>query len=144
MRLAATLLILAGALAGCGAMGRQEAADTEKLLAAAGFQLLPADSAARRQDLASMPAREIVAHRQGARTVYTYADPQNCRCLYVGGPEAYAKYREFTVSEAIARDMSLGAPNSASSTGLPTWAAWDPRWAPTDAWDDPSPAPTDF
>jgi hypothetical protein len=143
MRLVATLLILAGALAGCAAMERQEAADTGKLLAAAGFQVLPADSAARRQDLATMRAREIVAHRQGASTVYTYADPQNCRCLYVGGSEAYAKYRAFAISEAIARDMSLAAPNAAS-TNFPVWASWDARWAPTDAWDDPDPALTDF
>jgi hypothetical protein len=143
MRRVATLLIIAGALVGCAAIERQDAADTEKLLVAGGFHLVPADSAERQQDLANMPARQIVARRQGAKTVYTYADPQNCRCLYVGGPKAYAKYREFAVSDAIARDMSEAAMNSAS-TDFPVWASWDARWAPTDAWDDPDPAPTNF
>jgi hypothetical protein len=143
MRLVATLLILVGALGGCAAMERQQAADTEKLLVAAGFRMRLADSAERQQDLAKMPPREVVIHRHGAKNVYTYADPQNCHCLYVGGAKAYAKYREFAVTEAIARDMSEAAMNTAS-TDFPVWASWDPRWAPTDAWDDPDPAPTDF
>jgi hypothetical protein len=143
MRLMATLLILAGALGGCAAIERQQAADTQKLLAAAGFRRLSPNSAARRQDLANMPSGEIAARRQGAKTLYVYADRQNCQCLYVGGPEAYAKYREFALTEAIARDMSEGAMNSAA-TDFPVWASWDPRWAPTEAWDDPDPAPTDF
>ena len=128
------------ALAGCAALAGRQAADTEKLLAAAGFQRVAADSV----DSANLytAPREIVPSQSG-KLAYTYADPDGCRCIYVGGPEAYAKYRELARSEAIAADMSLGAPNSASTNG-PAWAAWDPRWAPTDAWDDPHPALTDF
>jgi hypothetical protein len=142
-RRAAALLVFAGALGGCSAIERQDAADTEKLLAAGGFHMLPADSAERQADLANMPPRRIVARRQGAQTVYTYADTQNCRCLYIGGPRAYAKYREFALSDATVRDMGEAAMNSAS-TDFPVWPSWDARWAPTDAWDDPDPAPFDF
>jgi hypothetical protein len=99
-------LMLLGALGGCAAAERQQLADTEKLLDAAGFQRRAADSAERRQALASMPARRIVARRQAGKTVYTYADAQNCGCFYVGGPEAYAQYRELALSEAIAQDMN--------------------------------------
>ena len=123
-----TLLILVGALCGCAAIERQEAADTEKLLAAAGFQMRPADSA--EQDLVNMPARKIVASRQGAKTVYTYADAQNCRCVYVGEAKAYAEYRRLEVSEEIARDMSAASMNAAS-VNWDVWGSWDPRWAPT-------------
>jgi hypothetical protein len=129
-----TLLILVAALGGCAAIERQEAADTEKLLADAGFRKIPADSAERQQDLANLPLREIVSHREGAKTVYLYADAQGCRCLYIGGPKAYATYRQLERSEDIARDMSTAAMNSAS-TNFPTWASWDPQWGPTDwAW----------
>ncbi len=124
------LLILVGALGGCAAIERQQAADTEKLLVAAGFQMRPADSAERQQDLANMPPHTIVAHREGAETVYTYADPQNCRCLYVGGAKAYAEYRPLEVSEEIARDMSAASMNSASMN-WDVWGAWDSSWAPT-------------
>jgi hypothetical protein len=143
MRRLAALLILAGALDGCAAIERQDAKETEKLLVAGGFHRLPADSAERQQDLANMPPRQIVAHRDGAYTVYTYADTQNCHCLYVGGAKEYAKYREFALSEATVRHMSEAAMNSAS-TDFPTWPSWDARWAPTDAWDDPDPAPFNF
>jgi hypothetical protein len=124
-------------------MERQDAANTEKLLAASGFRRIPADSAERQRDLAGLPAREIVTRRQGAKTVYAYADAQNCRCLYVGGPKAYTKYRQFELSEDIAQDMGTAAPNPAS-TNFPVWASWDAQWAPTDAWDDPDPAAPDF
>jgi hypothetical protein len=125
-----TLLILAGALGGCAAIERQEAVDTEKLLAAAGFQMRPADSAERRQDLASMPPHTIVARREGAKTVYTYADAQTCSCLYVGGGKAYAEYRQLAVSEAIAREMGEASMNAASMN-WDVWGSWDPRWAPS-------------
>jgi hypothetical protein len=100
-------LILAGALGGCAAIERQDAVDTEKLLAAAGFQMRPADTPERQQDLANMPPRRLVVHRrQGAQTVYTYADAQNCNCLYVGDAKAYDEFRRLAVSEAIAQDMT--------------------------------------
>jgi hypothetical protein len=137
--------ILLASIGGCAAierqeaaLGRQEAADTEKLLAAAGFRRIPADSAERQHDLATLPPREIVAHRRGAKTLYVYADPESCRCLYVGAPTAYAKYLQLEVSDDIARDTSP-ASTYLSSTSLPAWASWDPQrethdrpWAPDD------------
>lgn len=119
----AFLPAVAGALGGCAALERQQAADTEKLLAVAGFQRFPAASDNR--DVIHLPPD--IVRREGANGLYIYADPRVCRCVYVGGPEAYAKYREFAVSEAIAADMSIAAPNSASTNGP--------------AWDDPAPPP---
>jgi hypothetical protein len=130
LQLVGALLILVGALGGCAAIVRQEAVDTEKLLAAAGFEMRPADSAERQQDLANMPPLRIVTHREGAKTVYTYADAQNCRCLYVGGSKAYAEYRRLAVSEEIARDMSAASMNAASMNWN-VWGSWDPRWGPS-------------
>ena len=104
LRIVATLLILAGALGGCDAFEPQHA-DMEKVLAAVGFERLAADSAERRQDLASLPPHRIVERRRDGRTVYLYADPQGCRCLYAGGPEAYAKYQELEEREEITRSM---------------------------------------
>jgi hypothetical protein len=105
------------ALGGCAALDARRAADTEKLLAAAGFRRAAADSA----DPANLNTapREIVPHSQGGKLAYTYADPDGCRCIYVGGPQAYAKYRELARSEAIAADMSLGHPNSAATMVWP-------------------------
>jgi hypothetical protein len=141
LRRLGTLLILAAALSGCAAierqeaaLGEQQAADTEKLLAAAGFRMIPADSAERQHDLATLPPRRIVTHRRGARTVYVYADPQSCRCLYVGAPGAYAKYLQLEVSEDIAGDTSTESEYS-SPASFPSWAAWRPQWDPDEPGD---------
>jgi hypothetical protein len=106
MRIVPTLLILTSALAGCDALERQQAAATEKVLAKAGFQRLPTDSAGSRQDLASVPSQRIVVQRKDAETIYLYADAQNCHCVYAGGPEAYAKFSELERKEEIARSMA--------------------------------------
>jgi hypothetical protein len=114
-------------------MERQGAIDTEKLLAMAGFEMRPADNDERRQDLANMPPRRIIAHRQGGQTVFTYADAQNCGCLYVGGLQAYQEYRRLALSEAIAQDTSEVSLNPAYSTmkwGL--WGSSNPRLDPDD------------
>jgi hypothetical protein len=128
-------LILAGALGGCAAIERQEAVDTEKLLAAAGFQMRPADTAERQQDLANMPPRRMVVHHQGAQTVYTYADAQNCRCLYVGEAKAYDEFRRLAVSEAIAQDMSAVSMNPV----FMSWGVWGSRYPRLDPDDDSFP-----
>jgi hypothetical protein len=149
LRQLGTLLILAATLGGCAAIerqeaatGQQQAADKEKLLAAAGFRIIPADSAERQHDLATLPPRRIVAHRRGARTVYVYANPQSCRCLYVGAPSAYAKYLELEVSDDIATDTSAGSEYS-SSASSPSWSAWHPEWD-TDETGDRLWTPDDF
>ena len=105
---AALLPAVAGALGGCSALQQQQAAETEKLLAAAGFQRFPI--ATDNREVIHLP-RDIVVHHHAGNDLYTYSDARGCRCLYVGGPEAYGRYREYAVSEAIAADMSIPAAN---------------------------------
>src|SRR2546426_53239 len=80
----AYLAIALLALSACAAIHRQEAADSEALLKQAGFQARAADGPERQQDLVKMPSRQIVERDQNGTAVYTFADPDNCRCLYVG------------------------------------------------------------
>src|SRR3954468_21934239 len=79
------------ALSACAALHRQEASDSEALLKQAGFQGRPADTPERQQDLAQLPSRQIVERDQEGVAVYTFADPDNCRCVYVGGEKEYAE-----------------------------------------------------
>ena len=103
--LAAAILILTG----CSTVGQKDAASTEELLAAAGFQMQPADTPERLADLKSTPRRKLVAGSKDAKVVYTYADPDWCHCVYVGGPEEYSAYGRLTLSKVIAGDDSPGA-----------------------------------
>jgi hypothetical protein len=133
MKIPFLLLILAGALGGCAAIERQDALDTEKLLAQAGFQERPAASAERPQDLASLPRAQMVIDRESSGTVYTYADAQNCRCTYVGDSKAYDEFRRLALSETIARDMNTEYMNPALVMTWGVWDAWNPRPDPDDS-----------
>jgi len=50
--------------------------------------------------LEEMPARRLVARTHDGEPRYTYADPDRCRCLYVGGAKEYAEYRRLVQQEA--------------------------------------------
>lgn len=82
----AALLVLAG----CATIRRYEATATEQLLAVAGFQRQAADSPERLAALDTMPPLKLVARQEDGNVVYTFSDPQNCHCLYVGGPKEYS------------------------------------------------------
>ena len=109
------------ALAGCATIRRNEATSTEQLLAASGFQIRPADTPQRLADLNSMPRQKLVVRSKDGTVVYTYADPDNCHCLYVGGPKEYSRYRRLRVQRAV------DAGNRAAATD------WGP-WGPTGSW----------
>jgi hypothetical protein len=108
-------------LSGCATIRRHEAASTEQLLAAAGFQIRPADSAERVSDLSTMPPLKIVERRQDSDVKYTFADPYRCRCVYVGGPKEYSDYQRLVTEKQIAEER-LWAEENAMNWGL--WGPW--------------------
>jgi hypothetical protein len=94
-------LIAALPLAGCAAIQHGEARGTERLLAAAGFQAQRADTLEKLANLRTMPPRQLVSQSKDGKFVYSYADPDSCQCLYVGGPTEYAAYQRLAVEEWI-------------------------------------------
>src|SRR5258706_6256153 len=94
------LLVLAAALGGCALMARQQ----ENLLVKAGFERRDAESGER-----DLPPREIVDRRDGEKTVYLYADPDGCRCVYAGGTQENERYHWLEARENVLREMD-GAP----------------------------------
>jgi hypothetical protein len=106
-------------LAGCATVRRSEARDAEQLLAAAGFQPRSADTPERLANLKTMPPRKLVSHVKDDHFVYSYADPDYCRCLYVGGPKEYSAYERLSVEEEIVQDRLEGAME---------WDMWGPWW----------------
>jgi len=72
------------ALGGCATIRRHEALDTERVLSAAGFHMKLADTPAKLANLQALPTRRLVANERAGRLYYVYADPEVCRCLYVG------------------------------------------------------------
>lgn len=95
---------------------------TEQLLAAAGFQKKVADSPEKLAHLETLtPVRKLVAHRRDGHRYYVYADPEMCKCLYVGTAAQYQLVLEIEV--VLHRDevLALSAHDDA--------VIWD-LWAP--------------
>src|SRR5262245_63124412 len=110
-----TALLLAPALlsAGCGVIQGYVARDTERMLATAGFTMRPVDTPERQEALRSIPPHQIVSRTTDGNVVYMYADPDNCHCLYVGGPNEYSEYQRLILErETIKREAHRpgGAP----------------------------------
>src|SRR5215470_3711900 len=83
-----TALLVAG-LGGCAVA----VDNTEGLLAQAGFQKIPADTPQRVQHIQTLRANRLIKRTADGRSYYVYADPDHCRCMYVGSEGAYATYK---------------------------------------------------
>jgi hypothetical protein len=117
-------LVLAGA--GCAYFARQSAQDTENLLAAAGFTLKPADTPEKLAHLRTMPVRTIVSRAKGDQLVFTYADPDYCKCLWVGNARQYNAYQRLVEQRQVAQ-MRLMAAQEEEMASM-NWGMWGPWW----------------
>ena len=91
-------------LAACQ-VGSQRIVSHENNLAAAGFELRPADTPKRRALLAQLPAHKFIRRVNQDTVRYVYADPSVCRCLYVGTQQAYGQYQKNKQSDARIRQL---------------------------------------
>jgi hypothetical protein len=90
------LLIGLGALAaGCATGART----TESLLSEAGFRELSADTPEKISHLQTLPTRKFVKRNRDGQSYYVYADPEYCKCLYVGTVQQYGQYRSLVREE---------------------------------------------
>jgi hypothetical protein len=64
----------------------------EDNLSAAGFVVHLADTAERQAMLHRLPPNQFVRRVNGDVTLYVYADPVACSCLYVGNQQAFDRY----------------------------------------------------
>jgi uncharacterized protein YceK len=95
-------LTAAVVLTGCATIRDSQAQDTGRLLSAAGFTMQHADAA--EQQLGATPPYHLVSRTRNGAVEYVYADPDHCKCVYVGGPAEYAKYRRLHRQDRIATD----------------------------------------
>ena len=120
MKRVSVILAAMVGLTGCAAIQRSQAHDTEHLLAAAGFKMQLADTTARQQQLAAMPAYRLLNRAKGDGVEYTYADPTKCKCVYVGGPDEYSAYQRLLEERQIDQDR-VWAAQDGMSWGLRPW-----------------------
>jgi hypothetical protein len=109
------------ALAGCQAIGNEEAQSTEQVLAAAGFHMKEATTPQQVANLKALTQRKLVIHDQDGQTRYVYADAHGCKCVYVGSEKNYDEFQKLSIKQEIAQD------NLDASMDWGMWGPW-PVW----------------
>jgi hypothetical protein len=105
MRAPAAALLFALAASGCALLGKspvERAAEIEPMLAAAGFQAVPANSSEKMARLKKLTPYRLTLSTRGGQLHYWYADPERCRCLYTGSDAQYANYEALLVQRQMA------------------------------------------
>ena len=103
------LVALGLSLTGCAAIRGHQTAETEEVLAAAGFQMKPADTPAKLAHLQTLTPRKVVRYTRDGQVHYVYADPETCKCLYVGDEQRYQKFQELSLQKKIADEQRSAA-----------------------------------
>ena len=95
---------------------------TEQLLASAGFQKKVADSPAKLAHLETLtPARKLVTHRRDGHLYYVYADPETCKCLYVGTAAQY----QLALEKRLESDQLVAMQEHLDDDAV-IWTLWAP------------------
>jgi hypothetical protein len=68
----------------------------------------------------------VVERDQNGAAVYTFADPDNCHCLYVGGQKEYAKLQELR-QQRIDDHNQLARRSSFEGGISDLWGPWKPE-----------------
>jgi hypothetical protein len=94
---------------------------TEQLLAAAGFEMKLADTPEKLANLNTLtPRRTLIPQERDNRLYYVYADPDLCKCLYVGTAMQYAQ----ALQKSYASDQSLAVGDQLNALVWELWAPW--------------------
>jgi hypothetical protein len=101
------VICLAIELGGCALTVR----NTEGLLTQAGFKQIPADTPQRAEHVQTLRPHRLIKRKSDGKSYYVYADPDYCKCLFVGSEGAYATYRTLVArqEEAMALEEQRDA-----------------------------------
>jgi hypothetical protein len=120
------------ALAACAPSQKtlnERAMETERVLAAAGFQMKLADTPQQLAHLQALPQRTLVPRKHDDSVRYVYADATTCKCLYAGSEKAYQRYQQLALKHQEAQDRLRAAQmNEAASMDWGIWGPWGPWW----------------
>jgi hypothetical protein len=106
------IALIVGLFGGAVAAG-QEGADMK--LEDVGFTMRPANTTEQMERLRLLPARKFVARTKNGSRYYLYADPDYCRCIFVGNELAMKNYRALN-ARSSGPPMPLG-PDRGPATG---------------------------
>ncbi len=119
-------------LAGCQSTSQVIAAK-EDLLAGAGFSAKQATTPEQLASLKSLPANKFVTQKFKGQTVYLYADPIVCKCVYTGDQASYSKYRQMVFQQNLANEQEMTASMQENAFDFTPWGGpfggpWGGPW----------------
>jgi len=115
---AASALVLS---AGCAAIQKSDAMDTERSLAAAGFQMKFANTSEQIAKANALPQRKLTpTPGPDGQNRFVWADATYCKCIYVGTEKAYDRYRKIQVKQQVAENEEMASMNWGG------WGGWGP------------------
>jgi hypothetical protein len=120
------ILLLALAASCATSAKRTETRFVEGALPQAGFRMVVADTAGRRDRLRALPQRRLTQGMRNGKVMYWYADLTGCGCAWVGNEAAYRHY------DALAQGRDEVASGSADRKMLRTVESEEET--PPDAW----------
>jgi hypothetical protein len=100
---AATLLI--AAVVGLPALAQRA---TSMLLEDAGFKMREANTPQKMERLRSLTPHKFIARKKNGLPYYLYADPDDCKCLFIGDQIAFNNYRDMPAQPLQPYDVSRG------------------------------------
>lgn len=111
--LALTLVALA---AGCSTT------DTENLLSAAGFTIVPATTPQQEAEVNTLPPGKVTLVQRSGTNYYVFPDHAKNQ-LYVGQSAQYQEYQRLRLQKQLAEEQ-LSAAQMNSTTAFTTWGPW--------------------
>ena len=110
------------ALSGCAAIQGQQAADSEEILAEAGFHKTHIT------ELKTVPVRQLFERGESADRWFEFVDPDYCHCSYVGYDKNLAVLTELRTARLQAHERAVkGIGITSGGSDSRAWGAWDPQ-----------------
>jgi len=119
-----SVLAAAGFAAALGGCAAQQARQMDSMLAAAGFQVRPAHTPEKLQQLKSLTPRTLLQMQKDGAPFWVVADPTVCQCLYVGNEAAYQRYEQLKLRKEYADEQMMTAEMNADAAM--NWGMWGP------------------
>ena len=118
MKKVTALLSIVGAVVLVGmAIGCASTKQTENLLSAAGFKMVPADTPQRQAHLQTLPPKKVSMTQRDGQTYFVYPDPAQ-NVLYVGQQAQYNQYQHLREQNQMAQEQLEAAQLNAD------WGPW--------------------
>ena len=123
------ILLTAMLMSGCAAIEQADRSNTERLLAAAGFKVLPANTPERQLSLEATRPYKVERKLKGEEVYYFYACPDQS-IAYIGNQTDYSKYRELELQQEIANQNTAASENTMlAAQQWNDWRVWGPSVA---------------